>query len=55
MHLADVGKNGHDEDDDGASCIQHHDQAAAILAINNDTSERQHEHRGNGLQYGKRT
>ena len=43
---AEEGQNGNRQDDDGACGIEHHDQPAAVLAINDNAGERQHEHGG---------
>ena len=46
------GKNRDRENDDGAGGVEHHDEAATVFAINDDTAENHQDHRGKGSENG---
>ena len=53
FYLAGKCQDRNRQDDDGAERIQHHDQPAAVFAVNQNSGEGKHQHGGKGLQNGK--
>ncbi len=53
FYLAGKRQDRNREDDDGADCVQHHDQPAPVFAVNQNAGEGQHQHGGESLQHGK--
>ena len=55
LRVAPVGEHRHDQNDDCARDIEHHDQPPAVFAIDDDAGKGQHQHGGQCLQDGKRS